>query len=73
MHQEHPTDVLMHERWRWRPPSSRMAWTTGTTRENSSSGETYAAPGRVEYPPMSMMFAPPAIADVAYDSALGRV
>ena len=51
--------------WPEEVPSSRMAWMTGTTRENSSSGETYSAPGRVEYPPMSIMFAPDATAAAA--------
>ena len=35
MHQEHPTDVLMHERWRWRPPLSRTAAVYRSLRRDS--------------------------------------
>ena len=45
----------------------------GTTRAVSSSAETYAAPGRVEHPPMSIMAAPALTDDFTYASAVGSV
>mmetsp|Transcript_53468 Transcript_53468/g.120081 ORF Transcript_53468/g.120081 Transcript_53468/m.120081 type:complete len:218 (-) Transcript_53468:33-686(-) len=41
-------------------PSSRIAWTRGTTRFSSSSTDTSSAPGLVDSPPISSMSAPAA-------------
>lgn len=53
-------------------PAARIVRIAGMIRDASSSAEIWGAPGRVDWPPMSMMWAPFAMKEVTVATTVVR-